>query len=75
MGGNLDDTSAQGRAPGNAVGVAGEDSGGAQQVVGDRLWAITARWTSTKSQGEASVEPRCAPDGFHKVTYLFYQVN
>lgn len=40
-----------------------------------RLWAITARWTSTKSQGEASVEPRCAPDGFHKVTYLFYQVN
>ena len=35
-GGDIDEAPAQGRAPGNAVGFAGEDSGGAQQVVGDR---------------------------------------
>ena len=34
-GGDVDDASAQGRAAGNAVGAAGEGSGGAQQVVGD----------------------------------------
>ena len=34
-GGDIDEAPAQGRAPGNAVGFAGEDSGGAQQVVGD----------------------------------------